>query len=81
MSTMSPTTSCSAGISASVPSLRTLAVAFIIDCSAFIALSALPSWRRPTTAFSRVRTISRTAVVHSLMSSETAAAASSTICM
>lgn len=47
MSTMSPTTRCSAGISASVPSLRTRAVAFIIDCSAFIALSALPSWRRP----------------------------------
>ena len=41
--TTSPTTSCSAGISASAPSRRTRAVAFIIDLSAFIALSALPS--------------------------------------
>ena len=47
-STTSPTTSSSAGISASAPSRRTRAVAFIIDLSAFIALSALPSWRRPT---------------------------------
>lgn len=78
---MSPTTSWSAGISASEPSLRTRAVAFIIDWSAFIALSALPSWRRPTTAFSRVRTISRIAVVHSLTSSETIAAARRTSCM
>ena len=43
------------------PSRRTRAVAFIIDLSAFIALSALPSWRRPTTAFSTVSTTSRTA--------------------
>ena len=47
ISTTSPTTSCSAGISASAPSRRTRAVAFIIDCSAFIALSALPAWRSP----------------------------------
>lgn len=81
MSTTSPSTSCSAGISASLPSLRTRAVAFIIDFSAFMALSALPSWRRPTTAFSSVSAISRIAVVHSWMTSETIAAATSTICM
>ena len=43
ISTTSPVTSCSAGISASAPSRRTRAVAFIIDCNAFIALSALPA--------------------------------------
>ena len=43
ISTTSPATSSSAAISASAPSRRTLAVAFIIDLSAFIALSALPS--------------------------------------
>ena len=36
-------TTCSAGISDSTPSRRTRAVIFIIDLSAFIALSALPS--------------------------------------
>ncbi len=80
-STMSPTTSCSAGISASAPSRRTRAVASIIDFSAFIALSALPSWRRPTRALSRVRTSSRIAVVHSPMAIETTAAATRMICM
>ena len=49
-STTSPTTTSSAAISASEPSRRTRAVAFTIALSAFIALSALPSWRRPTTA-------------------------------
>ncbi len=39
----SPMTTCSAGISDSTPSRLTRAVIFIIDLSAFIALSALPS--------------------------------------
>ncbi len=79
--TTSPTTSCSAGISAASPSRRTRAVAFSIDLSAFIALSALPSWRSPITAFSTVSTRRRTAVPHSAISSDTAAAASRMICM
>ena len=53
-STTSPTTTSSAAISASDPSRRTRAVALTIALSAFIALSALPSWRRPTTALSTV---------------------------
>ena len=77
----SPTTSSSAGISDSAPSRRTRAVAFIIDLSAFIALSALPSCRRPTTAFSTVRASSSTAVLHSLISKDTTAAAIKMICM
>jgi hypothetical protein len=81
MITTSPGTTCSAGIADSVPSRRTRAVAFIIDLSAFIALSALPSCRRPITAFSTVSTSSRTAVVHSLISSDTTAAATRMICM
>ena len=81
MSTTSPTTTCSAGICASDPSRRTRAVAFIIDLSAFMALSALPSCRRPITAFSTVSASSRTAVLHSLISSDTTAAATRMICM
>jgi hypothetical protein len=81
MSTTSPTTSSSAGICASVPSRRTRAVAFIIDLRAFMALSALPSCRIPTTAFSTVSSISRTAVLHSLISKDTTAAATRMICM
>jgi hypothetical protein len=80
-STTSPTTTSSAGICAWKPSRRTLAVAFIIDLSAFIALSALPSCRRPTTAFSTVSASSSTAVLHSLISSETMAAATRMSCM
>ena len=68
ISTTSPATSCSAAISASTPSRRTRAVAFIIDWSAFIALSALPSWRSPTTALKSVITNSTIAVLHSLIS-------------
>ena len=79
--TMSPTTTCSAGISDSDPSRRTRAVAFIIDLSAFIALSALPSCRRPTTALSTVSSSSSTAVLHSLIASDTIAAATRMICM
>ena len=81
MSTTSPTTTCSAGIWDSAPSRRTRAVAFIIDLSAFIALSALPSCRRPITALSTVSTSSRTPVLHSLISSDTIAAAIRMICM
>ena len=81
ISTTSPATSCSAGISASAPSRRTRAVAFIIDCSAFIALSALPAWRSPTTALKSEITISTMAVVHSLITSETIAAPTRMSCM
>ena len=56
-------------------------MAFIIDLSAFIALSALPFWRSPMTAFSTVSTISSTAVPHSAMIAETTVAASRMICM
>jgi hypothetical protein len=79
--TTSPTTSSSAGISAVSPSRRTVAVAFISDFSAFIALSALPSWRRPITAFSTVSTSRRTAVPHSAITKDTTAATSRMICM
>jgi len=81
MSTTSPTTTCSAGICASAPSRRTRAVAFIIDFRAFMALSALPSCRRPTTAFSTVSNNSKTAVLHSLTSRDTTAAATRMICI
>ena len=47
ISTTSPATSSSAAISASAPSRRTRAVAFIIDCRAFMALSALPCLAQP----------------------------------
>jgi len=80
-STTSPTTTCSAGISASLPSRRTRAVALTIALSAFIALSALPSWRRPTTALRIVISTSSTPVLHCLTASETIAAAIRIICM
>ena len=79
--TTSPTTTSSAAISASDPSRRTRAVAFTIALSAFIALSALPSWRRPTTALSTVIRSSSTPVLHSLIASDTIAAATRMICM
>ena len=79
--TMSPTTTSSAGMSASDPSRRTRAVALTIAWSAFIALCAFPSWRRPTTALSTVIRISRTPVLHSLIASDTIAAATRMICM
>ncbi len=80
-STTSPTTTSVAGICDSVPSRRTRAVAFIIDLSAFIALSALPSWRRPTTALSTVSAISTIPVLHSLIANDTTAATIRMICM
>ena len=64
MSTTSPATTSSAAISASAPSRRTRAVAFISDFRAFMALSALPSWRRPTTALKTVSATSTVPVLH-----------------
>lgn len=72
---------CSAGISDSTLSRLTRAVFFIIDLSAFIALSAFPSWRRPTTALSSVTMTRSTAVLHSLMASDTIAAPTRMSCM
>ena len=79
--TTSPTTSSSAEILASEPSRRTRAVASIIDFNAFIALSALPAWRRPTTALMSVITNSTMAVVHSLIRSDTIDAPTRISCM
>ena len=62
-------------------SRRTRAVAFIIDCRAFMALSALPAWRRPTTALNSVITMSAMAVVHCWIASDTTAAPTSMSCM
>ena len=64
-----------------VPSRRTRAVAFIIDLSAFIALSALPSWRRPDHRVQHRQQSSSTAVLHSLITSDTTAAPTRMICM
>ena len=66
---------------ASVPSRRTRAVAFIIDCSAFMALSALPCWRSPTTALKRSDQSRAMAVLHSAMISDTTAAPTRMSCM
>ena len=81
ISTTSPVTTSAAGMRDSEPSRRTRAVAFIIDLSAFIALSALPSWRRPTTALSTVSPISTIPVLHSLIDSDTTAATIRMICI
>ena len=80
-STTSPTTTSSAGICASDPSRRTRAVALTIALSAFIALSALPSWRRLTIAFTTVMNSSSTPVLHSLTASDTIAAPTRISCM
>jgi len=79
--TTSPTTRSSAAISASTPPRRTRAVAFVIERSAFIALSALPSWRSPTTALTMVSSTRSTPVCHSSMRNETTAAPTRMICM
>ena len=78
---MSPGTTCSAGISVSAPPRRTRAVTFIIDLSAFMALSVLPSCRNPMTALTSVSTTSRIAVDHSWIAKETIAAPTRMICM
>ena len=57
--TISPGTSCSAGISASWPSRLTLAVMIIIFCRAATDAAAFPSWRRPRTALNSVSKISK----------------------
>ncbi len=64
-----------------MPSRRTRAVAFIIDWSAFIALSALPAWRSPTRALKSVITNSTMAVAHCWITSETIAAPTRMSCM
>ena len=69
-STTSPMTTSSAGIAASTPSRRTRAVCFVSDFRAFIALSALPSWRSPTTALNTVSRSSTAPVLHSPMASD-----------
>ena len=56
--TMSPGTSCPAGISASWPSRLTLTLMIIIFCKAATAAAALPSCRRPMTALNSVSKIS-----------------------
>ena len=80
-STVSPATTCSAGISDSAPSRRTRAVAFIMDLSAFMALSALPSSRRPTTALMTVRISTMMPVWNWPMTMEKTPATSRMICM
>jgi hypothetical protein len=52
-----------------------------MDLRAFMALSALPSWRMPTTALNTVKRMSTTAVLHSLIASETMAAPDGMICI
>ena len=81
INTMSPRTTSSMGIADSTPPRRTRAVCFVSDLSAFIALSALPSCRKPTTAFTTVSRINIAAVLHSPMASESAPAISRMICM
>ena len=79
--TMSPTATWSASTLTSVPSRRTRAVVLSIDCRAFMALSALPCWRRPPSALSAV--ISRTTmpVAISPITIDAIAAATRMICM
>ena len=81
ISTTSPMTTSSAGIADSTPSRRTRAVCFVSDFSAFIALSALPSWRRPTTALNTVSRSSTAPVLHSPIANDRTAAMSRMICM
>src|SRR6516164_5097755 len=59
MATTSPGTSCPAGISASAPSRRTLALTIIICCSAATAVAAFPSCRKPSTALNTVSASSK----------------------
>ena len=77
----SPTTTWSAGVAASAPSRRTRAVAFVIDLSAFIALSALPSWRIPARAFTIVIRKTIAAVLHCLITRDAITAPIRISCM
>ena len=80
-STTSPTTTWSPSILTSAPSRRTRADAFSIDCKAFMALSALPCWRIPPSAFSAVITRTTTPVAIWPITIEATAAATRMICM
>ncbi len=80
--TISPGTSCSAGISASWPSRLTLALMITVFCRAATAAAAFPSWRRPITALASVSRTSRRPVPSCLSGYRLAMpAASSTICI
>ncbi len=79
--TTSPTTTWSASTLTSVPSRRTRADAFSIDCKAFMALSALPCWRIPPSALSAVISSTTMPVEISPISIEATAAATRMICM
>ena len=81
ISTTSPSTTSSTGIDDSTPPRRTRAVCFVNDFSAFIALSAFPSCRRPTTALTTVSRSSKAPVLHSPMASDRTPAMSRMICM
>ena len=82
IATMSPGTSCPAGISASWPSRLTLAVMIIIFCRAATAAAAFPSWCRPRTALNSVSKISKMPVPSCLSGYRLPMpAASSTICI
>ena len=80
-STTSPTTTWSASILTSAPSRRTRADALSIDCSAFMALSALPCWRIPPSALNAVIARTTMPVEISPISIEATAAATRMICM
>ena len=80
-STTSPTTTFSAAISISAPSRRTRADALSIDCNAFMALSALPCWRIPPSAFTAVIAKTAIPVPSSPITIEATAAATRMICM
>ncbi len=79
--TTSPTTTLSASTLTSVPSRRTRADDLSIDCKAFMALSALPRWRIPPTAFTAVMARTAMPVVNSPIRIEAMAAATRMICM
>ena len=79
--TMSPGTSCSAGISCSCPSRIALALTIIIFCNAATAVAALPSCCRPRTALNSVSATRTMPVSHSCSSRLTTPAASRTICI
>ncbi len=81
ISTMSPVTTSSSATADSTPPRRTRAVCFVIDFNAFMALSALPSWRRAITAFNTVNSTKTAPVLHSPMMNDNTAATSRMICM
>ena len=78
---MSPGTICSAGISLTCPSRRTLDLTIIIFCKAATLSSALPSWRSASSALKSVSTTSSRAVPHCLINRLAMAATSKRICI